>query len=285
MRKLITLVLSTLIVQPAFAAKVLTVKGQRVLLDSEGESFGTGDRLGIRNTDGKAIGLVVVEKVKGNRVVGRIQRGRAVVGASAAQLGESSGKSSASRSNRKSPSLSGRISSTSSYGILGGMTMTTQDLKTTSLSNSNVNVNVKAEGTSFNLLGFYQTSLSESFGLRLAAGMETIDIKGSVNNENFVANIKYLGINSIMKYNFYATPNFEVWAGGGLSFLINMSESQNVYKSSPKMMNSILFSLGTDIRIGNKSYLPLQFDYGYFQGTDTVETSQMMFRAGWAWNF
>lgn len=283
MRLAITFVLTLFMSNSAFAAKVLSVKGQRVLMDSEGEVFNTGDRLGLRNSNGKAIGLVVVEKTKGDRIIGRVQKGTAVKGATGALLGSNA---SAPTSSAKRPAgLGRRISASNSFGILGGLTMTTQNLKTTSLSNSNLTVDVAAEGTSFNLLGFYQMPLTESFGLRVMGGMESIDIEGTVNGEKHFANIKYLAVNSLIKYNYYSKPDFELWAGAGLSFMMNMSESQNVYQTSPKMLNSILLSLGGDIRVGRKSYIPLQFDYGYFQDTNTVKTSQMMFRGGWAWNF
>ncbi len=284
MRLTITVVLTLFIGSSTYAAKVLSVKGQRVLMDSEGEVFNTGDRLGLRNSSGKAIGLVVIEKTKGDRIIGRVQRGTAVKGATGALLGANA---SASTSSAKRGSSGGgrRISANSSFGILGGLTMTTQNLKTTSLSNSNLTVDVAAEGTSLNLLGFYQMPLSDSLGLRVMGGMESIDIEGTVNGEKHFANIKYLAVNSLIKYNYYSKPDFELWAGLGLSFMMNMSESQNVYQTSPKMLNSILLSLGGDIRVGRKSYIPLHFDYGYFQDTNTVKTSQMMFRGGWAWNF
>lgn len=280
MKTIITLVFALLVGQPAFAAKVITVKGQRVLLDAEGETFSTGDRIGLRNAQGKAIGLVVVEKSTGNRVIGRIQRGSAVRGATGALIGGSA--PARSKSQASSPRGGRRISANSSYGILGGLTMTNQTAKT---SDGGTSVIVEGKGTSFNVLGFYQMPISDSIGLRISGGLETINVTGTVNNKEFKADIKYLGLNSTIKYNYYTQPKMELWAGAGLSFLVNMSETQNIYQTSPKMLNSILFSLGGDIRMGKNSYLPLQFDYGYFQSTKTVETTQMMFRAGWAWNF
>lgn len=284
------LLLATLIMtawtSSAWALRVLSIKDNRALLDLEGESFQPGDRIGARSSDGRARALLEVKQVKGNRAVAAVVKGQLLPEYSVARLGASGGKSSSPSSSSKSASEP-RAKDRNSWGLLGGYTMTTMNVKT-SIGTTTLT------GSSFDFGGYYQMQLDGKISARILGGYETLSAKGNATSAicdnltttNCTVDISYLGLEALLRYSFIQSKQWEVWAGGGLGFLFAMSKSSSILDTSKISTNqTIVGSVGLDYHLGRNNYIPLQLDYTMFPDNNTSSANQIIFRFGYGFNF
>jgi hypothetical protein len=272
-----------LLTPAAFAIKTLSVKSDKVLLDLEGESITEGTRLFAVGSNGKKKALLEVTKVKGNKAIASIMKGKVDM-ADSYTVGAAGPSSTASET---SSTRMGKNHQKGAWGVLGGYNMNSMTVKAQDSSN------VAMTGSSFSLYGFYQMPLEGSIGVRGLAGYENITAAGttanSANCTNSTAcnvNISYLGLGALVNYTFYQNKKFDLWVGGGLSFLFAMSKSSNILDTSKVSMNqTVLGSLGFDYKLSKENFIPVNLDYSWYPSTNTSSASQIVLRAGYGWDF
>ncbi|MFM6928712.1 MAG: hypothetical protein ACKOX6_09615, partial [Bdellovibrio sp.] len=258
MKTLIASLITLAISSTALAAKITVVKQGKGLVDLEGDPAEIGDRFFAVDSSGKKKALVEVKQVKNGKAVINVVKGNIAAGYS---MTPSAGKSggNADRSHGKSLASSNH----SSWGMTVGFVNSSMTAKTTAGS-------VTMTGTSFDLLGYYQTYLDKNISVKAFGGYQTLNVAGSGSvtcngSTNCTANLSYLGLGALVRYSFYRTQTMEFSAGGGLGFLFAMSKSSNILDTGKITTNqTVIGSLGLDYHLGRKNYIPVQFDYAFF---------------------
>ena len=277
MKTIITLLALITLSLPAFALKPVAVKGNKALVDLEGESLSVGDRLMARSNDGKARAILEVKQVKNGRAVTDVIKGRMSMDLNLALAG-SSGSSSGRTARSGGKSGGGK----SAWGVTAGMASNTMTVKLASGS-------VSLAGTSFNVSGFYQPHIDGNFSARVLVGYETLNTTGTNSvcaNSECKANISYLGIETVMRYSFVRNQTMDVWVGAGLGFLFAMGKESNILDTSKISTNqTIVGSLGLDYKLKQGSFIPVQFDYAMFPDNATSSAKQMILRVGYGMSF
>ena len=111
-RNMYVLVILTLFISTSvFAGEVTKIKGSNALLDLKGDSAAPGDMFFSIGADGKRHGIIQITKVKGDKAIGKITKGKVDVGMTLEHRAGGGGAT-AKRSNKGSkssaPSASGR---------------------------------------------------------------------------------------------------------------------------------------------------------------------------------
>lgn len=277
MKTLITALLFTTVVTPAYAIKILNIKGDRVLVDLEGEEVSVGDKIGARSSEGKARAILEVKQIKEGKAVVAILKGKMQDDYSLSKIG----KKSASASSGKGGSSF--TSPGKSWGVTGGYAMNNMSSKISSTT-------VSVSGSSFNLSGFYQLpipDLGEKVSLRVLGGYETFSAAGTDNGTDRTVDISYLGAQGTLRYSLYQNTRMNIWGGAGLGFLFAIAKSSKNFLDESKISTNqtISVSLGLDYNLNSKNFIPVQFDYAIFPDSSTSSARQMILRAGYGFNF
>lgn len=280
----------------ASAGTVSQVKGNKMIIQLEGESPAIGDEFFILNAAGKRIGLVSIKQVKGTKALAEISKGRANAGdtiqargaAPQAQASESSETDSKPRTKKAKAKSSGMRG-----GVLLGFAMNTFTLTVQDKDTAALREDLTMKDNSYSLKGFFDYDLSEDFTLRFASGYETFYATGTTSTE-ICANrgsktceigYDYLGLEGSAHWNFI-TGDTRAWLGIGYSFLVAMTKKNNIPNLTESTTNQmILGSLGVDIGLSGGSFIPLVVEYGMFPGSSNVSASAIYARAGYGFSF
>jgi len=271
--------ISLFIFNPAMAAKVSVVKGNKIMM--QGESTSVGDEHYVLNEQGKKVAIVRVIQAKGDRAVAQILKGSAKQGYTTQP--KSGGGSMSTSAGGSGGHFSG--GSGNSFGLMGGYLMNTMNVQATGLTSG-------MSGSGFGVLGYYDYALSSSFVGRVAAGYEIFGAKGAntasspVNcTTNCDVNINYLSLYAYGRWNAIQGP-YKLWLGGGIGYLYPMSTSSTVFPNSGQLQANQVYvaAVGMDIGLSNKNYIPVSLEYGLFPSSSTVTANIIFLRAGYAWN-
>nr|BFD66331.1 hypothetical protein HAGR004_13530 [Bdellovibrio sp. HAGR004] len=280
MRFLIAALLMTSLVSPAWALKTVVVKNDRALIDLEGEDLQIGDKVGARDSAGKARALLEIKQIKNGKAVAAILKGKMSQEYSLSKIGGT--KSAASPTTTKASGAKPSHSK-SAWGVTAGYAMNSIQAKPSATTS------VSMSGSSFNLSGFYQTEMSPNLNVRILGGYETLVAEGKAqtpmcnDSVDCKVDIGYLGIEAIGQYTFLRTSKLNAWAGAGLSFLFGINKTSNVFKANTNQ--TIIAALGVDYKISQKYFIPLQLDYAYYPDNNVSAANQIILRAGWGINF
>lgn len=277
MKKIFLSLLVACLSTPAFAIKVLTIKNNRILLNSEGETLNVGDKFIARDGDGKAKAIFEINQVKNERALGTVLKGRMATDLSIAPYAPTTSSGAGGRK---------AVANKSSIGFMAGYAMNSMTVK------PNGSSSISLSGTSFNLSGMYQMTVDGGFGARILAGYETLVAKGDSaaaacsSSTSCEVDISYLGLEALGKYAFGASTGSQFWVGAGLGFLVAMSKSSNILDTSKISTNqTIVGALGYDWRLSPTTFIPLQFDYAIYPDNATSSATQMILRAGYGFAF
>lgn len=276
MKTLATSLIITFFILPAYAVKPISVKNDRVLLDLEGEKLEAGDKLGARDTEGKARALLEIKQVKQGKAVAAIVKGKMQLEYSIQKI-TPSGKPGSAKAEGKSKSA---------WGFTAGYAMTNMTIKPTS------NSSITLSGSSFNASGFYQMPLEGRVSARILGGYETLQAKGTsasatcTGSTDCSVDISYLGVEALVRYSFVKNKTLEAWVGAGLGFLFAMNKSSNVLDTAKITTNqTIVGTLGLDYNLSRDNFIPIQLDYAIFPDNNTSSANQIILRAGYGFNF
>ena len=271
----------------ADAARVLRAKskGKSVLIQfskKELQSISKGDVLFIIRGK-KKVGSVVVRKVKKNKGVGRVTKGRAkrgdrLISASSTvkKLSDKIGSNTESDDAGDGGSSKLEIGGLVSYGLASQSVETNQG----SLEQDGSGIGFKAYGD-FNLL--------KGIGVRGQAGLEAFNVETEADigngTETLKTEISYMSIDVLIRYKLL-DGGFGLWVGGGLGVLVPMSQTSGTLdEGSISSTSTFIGQLGISIKAGSKMVIPLQFEYVYFPPSEQVTSSLIAVRTGIGFKF
>lgn len=290
MRSLMCLCLFSLslLASPAFAAEVQKVKGKSVLVDLKGDPAAPGDIFYTVKADGKRAALIQISKVKGDKAIGKIMKGKPAAGMSLelkpSKVAHSGGKSHSGGGSTSS--ASGR----SYWGVLAGFGMDsmTVDIKdSNSLNNASLGKE-SLSGTGFSGKGLFDYELFPQVWFRGTAGLEMFNVSGparcSTNNlKTCDAKIMYMAFDFLGRYIFATSGNYKPWLGGGIGLLFPASKSATALQaSSIATTNVMMVAGGMDWFINPNLYIPISLEYGLLPKSDEVEAKWIAVRVGFA---
>lgn len=274
----------------AFAAQVINVKGNKVLIDLQGLEAKPGDEFYGMNAENKRKAILRLSQVKNGKAVAELLKGSAEIGFSLQPRTGAPAPSASQpkRRTKKENYTSLRSKQQHAWGVILNVLMNTMSASFNGSTGSRVTADMK--GNSFGVNGLYDYPMSDRFFIRGLAGYDQYQLTGSVANNDCdssktcTVNVNYLSGYGIAKYNL-TTGSTRFWGGGGLGYLFALSKSSTVLKTSEITSNLLyIISLGLDVQMGGKNYLPVQFDYGIFPSSDTVKATSMFIRIGWAFD-
>lgn len=283
----------------AFAAKVLQVKGARVLIDMEGDEFMNGEEFFLINPiTNKKTAIVRIRQTKNGKAIAEIAKGKADVDYTlqakapsptaapmSAEVAEESPRSSRSKGFSKT--------SKNSWGITGELLMISLSTQFTVASAPGQTATADMKGTTFGVGGYYNYMLGQDFSVSASADMQQFDAAGSANfaacnngtTTDCSVKITYLSFYGMGRW-YFLKSQINGWLGGGGGFLLAMSKQTNVLKAEQISTNQV-FTLagGGEYQLGKKNYIPFSFEYHLFPSSSTVKANMMVLKAGYGWYF
>lgn len=272
------------------AVSILNVKGDRVLLDLDGEDFQPGDRLVALSPSGKEKSLIQVKQVKGSKAIATILNGKVEVGYDIEKtessetdltLDEDDLESTKKSTSRKKVTQKRKRNPSSAWGIVVGAASNNVTVKPGNTTATQLS------GSSTIITAFYQRTLDGSISTRILGGTYGFAASGESTNISACTpggcklEISYMGLEALVQYSIIKNSTLNLWVGAGMGFLFASSKSSNVVDTSKISSNqTFLASLGSDWNISNTLFIPLQMDYVLFPDNNTSSASQMIVRLG-----
>lgn len=288
----ITILLIGLFPSFAFSASISKVNGKKALILLEGLAVSPGTELFALNAEQKRRAVIRITQVRGDKAIGNVINGAAQPGMVLIMKGSTPAPSVvpsySDTGNRRDRDFLNRRQFTKGWGILGGMAMSSMAF---TAKNSQGSADLALAGNSFNFKGIYDHTMSPSFTVRGATGLETLSVTGSSNGSAFCSGsascslgINYLTFEGSAQFNL-TNSGSRFWIGGGFAFLLAMSKNTNISTLEVAGTNQVMFfSTGADIGIGRKNYIPITVEYGLYPFAG-VKLSGIYARAGYGWKF
>lgn len=287
------LVFAVLILSPnLFAAEVTKVKGKGVLIELRGDPAVAGDDFYLLSPDGKRKALIKISKVKGEKAIGKLLKGKAAPGYTMEfKAKKGGGKAAAASGGAKmaAPSMDdGSAAGGRAYwGGIFGFSKDSMTVQVTSATNQNLG-SAPMSGYGFSAKGLFDYELFSQIWFRGTAGLETFNAEGTkpicgpTNTQACTAKLMYLTFDFIGRYVF-GTGSFRPWLGGGLGLLFPASKDATALDpASISTTNVILFAGGFDWFTSPTFYIPVSVEYGMLPKSDEVEANWIAVRAGFA---
>lgn len=292
MNKLYFLIIAVLFLHnSAIAAKVVQVKGNQAIVETDLDALNEGDEFFLINPEtNKKAGIIKIKKIKGIKALGEVLKGRAAEGFTLMAKSSDSPSPEAKFHEKKLDSALPKAIK-NSYGLVGGYIMSSMNANVTYKSgNNNLTTPANMTGTGFAIGGYYDVLLSPDFVGRGYAALEQFSVTGAASaaacngSSNCDANINYLSFYGLGKY-YLTQTRMRHWLGGGAGYLIALSKSSSALNTSQISSNQVFtIAYGLDYQSSRKNYIPLSLEYNMFPDSETVKASQILIKAGWAWN-
>lgn len=278
--------LSALFASGAFAAQVAKVKGKTVLIKTDGDAVQSGESF-YAMADGKRKAVIKISKIKGDKALGVIVKGKAAVGMTLSPRGAGGGK--VAKHSGGSPAEAGDHVRAYWGGLLGyGM-----DSMNVQVNNSTTNAAIGTaamSGTGFSAKGLFDYELFSQIWFRGTTGIEQLNVTGNSicgtgNVTACNAKLMYFTLDLLGRYVF-AVGNFRPWLGGGVGLLFPAAKSSTALKAtSIGTTNVMLIAGGLDYFINPRMYVPVSLEYGLLPKSDEVDAHWITFRVGLAFPF
>lgn len=290
MSKLFSLVVvSFFLIQSAQAAKVLQVKGNRALIDLEGDSVYSGDKFFVVDGAGKRRALLTIIQIKDRRAVAEVSKGSPQPGQKLQFANPSlpTAKTTPSKKKSNSEILTKPVNS---WGLMGGLIMGTMSASFTG-SSSATKKSASLTGTNYGLEGYYDHVFSNRTSLRLTGAYQIFNLSGSTTDQDCDGsntcnvNISYLSGYGLFKYHL-SNDQWRAWVGAGGGVLLPVAKSSNVINVKNTTMNFVVsMAAGGEYQLNKENYIPFAFEYHLFPPSSSVSSGMMVFKAGYGWNF
>lgn len=269
-----------------FAGSVIKVSDKKVYIKfTEDDSFTEGDVFYLTNPEGKKIGLVQLQRVKGMKAIGILKKGKATTGN--ATLFKGVGKSVAKKgklnddesSSSDSDSDSSSSSTKSRWGGLLGYGMATQEVKQPTGTSSQ-------SGSSIAIKLLYEMPIYDSISLRALGGFEIFSVSGTGRepgqsvDSTVGTDVTYGTVDALFRWNLSNSPSSSFYLLGGMGLWYPISSSST--SIDPSTITS--FAIG-EVGVGyemkmQKFSIPIDLTYYYFPAGEEVETSVISVKAG-----
>jgi hypothetical protein len=283
MNHIIGFLIAFIMVSPAYAAKIMSIKQNRVLLDLEGQDLQVGQKIFTVDSAGKKRSVIQITQVKNGKAVAEISKGTPspdhklqVI----AQSGPPRNEAKIAEQKKHAPKTH------DAWGLAAGFAMNSMKVKLSSTP-------VDLKGNSFSLKGFYQTKLDGAVSVKGSLGYESFKASGAVDSgvcgtsttKDCNVDISYLGMDALIRYSFY-DKTFNFWAGGGLALLFAISKDSNVLDTGKITTNqAIVGSVGVDYPMSKTTFIPMQLDYNLFPDNSSTSANQIVIRVGYGMDF
>lgn len=274
---LTSILISFFAIESAQAMRVAQVKGDTALITIEdGDSPAVGDQYFVM-INGKKLGLVQITKVQGQKALVKKKKGRVEVG-SELSLAKSSGGGAPGKSQARGRGK--KRGSSFSGGVLLGMNMVSQSVNSVS---GTTKTTVSMAGNGYSLKAFGDLTISGGLGVIARAGLEMINLAGTVNTTNYKTDISYLTGDLLVRYNL-DLGSFVPFVAGGMGLHMPMSKSSTALQDIP-MMTVIFANGGVHYLVSPTMYITLLGEYGLFPPSADVSTSFLAVRGGLGFRF
>lgn len=243
-----------------FALQAIVVKGNRVLLSLDSaEVANLKINSFVISADKKT--QIKLTKLNGPKAIGQVVKGAAKVNMIFRPL----------TSDDKKDDLR--------FGFLGGVSLNTMTIQ---LSSTNT---LKLEGTSFNLMGLIDFPVMTNITLRGLAGYEGFQASvpsTTCPSGTCAVTLNYLSGEGFAQYDAVSfSDGSRFWVGFGAGALFSISgKSEIVNVDSLKTNQIFILATGADIRLSNKTSIPIQVDY-FLYPDGSIKTQQINLRLGY----
>lgn len=277
--KFIVSLLLLAFINPAFAADITKVKGDKALINLDGLEATEGDVFFAIDSNGKKKGLIKIDKVKGDKAIASISKGKAQVGWTLAKRAAKGDITPSSRRSRSS------VSSTNTM-FIGGMLGLGRDSAEVSLDSGQV-ASLSGMGLSFK--GFFDYKLFPNIWFRGFAGIENFNGEGQsicgTGGTKCDVKIMYITFDFWGRYVF-SEKDFRPWLGGGFTLLFPMSKSSTaIVENSITTTSTYGVGGGADWFISPTSFIPMSVEYQLFPSSAQAKASIIAGRIGYGMSF
>jgi hypothetical protein len=257
--------------------EVVKVKGNKVLVNLDGQAVQQGDQFFVTNSDGQRRGLITIKQIRDDKAIAILTKGQAQAGWNLEKRGK---KKTASHSSDSSEPPHDK----SYLGVLAGFSINNMTVDQVS------GPSVSMTGSSPSFKAMFDYELFDRIWFRGTAGWQNFKTTGSAVcgtsfNAACTTTIDYLSFDFWGRY-LFAAGNWRPWLGVGVSLIFPMAKSSTALVES-SIANTGIFSPGggIDIFITETMYIPLQVEYGIFQKSDQVSTNTISMRVGLGFAF
>ncbi len=270
----------------AFAAEILKVKGKSALIDLKGDPAAPGDVFYAVKPDGKRAAILTISKVKGEKAIGKITKGKAAAGYTLElKPSQVTQRARPARDEYDSSAESAPTGQRAYWGALVGFAQDSMTVNVNDFSTGLFREKTSLSGNAFSAKGLFDYELFPQVWFRGTAGLEGFSASGSaicgVNNaETCNADIYYLSFDFLGRYVF-SRGNIRPWLGGGIGLLFPASKKATALDSSSiSTTNVMIFGGGVDWFTSPRMYVPISLEYGLLPKSDEVEATWIALRAG-----
>lgn len=283
------------LISPAvFAAQVIQVKNNKVMIDTQDEPLEVGQEFYLLNTDSKKVGLVQISVVKNGKAIGIVTKGKSG-GDETLEL-KAGSKASSKISEDVEDADSGNSSTkTYRYGskklslVLNLITNSMTAKESDGASPTPHIEDVSMTGSSFGLTGVLDSPVNSWFTFRGTVGYEPFKASGTANytgcdsatSTNCTAEMTYLSVGAYGRFDFYKSNALLAWGAIGGTTKLPISKSSTALKTDDiKITATYGLAIGVDYFMTHKMFIPFSIEQQTFMPSDTVKASVMMIRAG-----
>jgi hypothetical protein len=266
------------------AAEITKVKGKSVLIELKGDAASPGDVFYAVKSNGKRSALIQISKVKGEKAIGKVSKGKASVGETLELKGAGVVKNSRPSSGGSSiVSPSGR----SYWGAIAGYAMDSMNVAVKDSIDNHDRGRADLSGSGYSIKGLFDYELFPQVWFRGLSGIEMFNVTGpakcaDLNSQTCDAKIMYWSFDFIGRYVF-SNGNIRPWAGAGLGLLFPVSKSATALQaSSVATTNVMMVTGGVDWFVTPNLYIPVSVEYGLLPKSDEVEANWISLRIGLA---
>jgi hypothetical protein len=290
-RVILSLVVLGTFASSAFAAEVIKVKGKSALIDLKGDPAAPGDLFYAVKPDGKRAAIIKISKVKGEKAIGKVLKGKAASGytlelkpSEVAQKSRPKRSSDDPSSEPTSEPVGGKRSY---WGGYFGFAQDSMDVNVNDFVSGTFREKASLSGNGFSAKGLFDYELFPQVWFRGTTGLEGFSVSGKtacgVNNaEACNADIYYLSFDFLGRYVF-SEGSARPWIGAGVGLLFPVSKKATALDSSSiSTTNVMILAGGLDWFMSPKMYIPISLEYGLLPKSDEVEATWIALRAGFA---
>lgn len=272
----------------ADAAQVSKVRGKSLLLQLDGDSVKPGEICFLVDMNGKKRAIIKIFKVRGDRAIARVGRGRASVGMTLLKINHH-----ASQAASPPPGESPREAEAYPVGYLthkmywGGQLGYAMDTMNVDINSPTFTGTVGMKGNALSYKGLFDYRVFKQIWFRGTAGLQSFKGTGNSNcgtagTTQCNADINYLSFDFLGRY-LFLNGRFRPWAGGGFSLLFPMSKTATALEASSITSTSLIeVAAGFDYSINPRMYVPFSIEYGMLPKSNDVDASWIAIRLGLA---
>ncbi len=266
----------------AFAADITKVKGNKALINLDGLEAAEGDVFFAIDSNGKKKGIIKIDKVKGDKAIGAISKGKAQVGWTLTKRGpKAAGDDSVTPSSKSTKGFSASNHDT----FIGAMVGYGMDSAEVTLDSGDV---ASLSGSGISAKGFFDYKLFPNIWFRGFGGIENFNgTGGNVCTGGATCDVKimYITFDFWGRYVF-SDKEFRPWLGGGFTLLFPMTKSSTaIVETSITTTSTYGVGGGADWFISKDSFIPMSVEYQLFPSSNQAKASIIALRVGYGMSF